>query len=334
MATKKTRNKKKKVSRSLRRKIIDTVLLIIVALLLYFFAQGTFDPFLQRHNLGQFTSDIVLVPSEKGTEGPSTSTDYTEMPLSEERKEQPITDASFSFQQGFEIPLCPEAYEDVADHQLVHYKGFTLCYRESFEQPEWVAYELRAEELVKNASRSDNFRRDSQITTGSATPEDYLASGYDRGHIAPAGDMVFDKEAMSESFYMSNMSPQAPSFNRGIWNKLEAQVRTWALEYGYLYVISGPVFEKTTYPTIGENEVAIPEYYYKVLLTTTTDDEGKNNYQSIAFILPNQKISDSYWNYVVSIDEVEKRTLLDFFSQLPDSFEDELESSIIPVQWQ
>jgi endonuclease G len=334
MATKKTSTNKKKVSRSLRFRIIDTVLLIIVALLIYFYTQGTFDPFLQRHNLGQFSSDIILVPSEKGTEEPIVSTKQTVVPEPQGTVEQPVTTSDLSFQQGFEIPLCAETHEDAADHQVISYKGFTLCYRESFEQPEWVAYELKAEELVKNASRSDNFRKDPQITTGSATPEDYLASGYDRGHIAPAGDMVFDKEAMSESFYMSNMSPQSPSFNRGIWNKLEAQVRNWALEYGYLYVISGPVLEKTKYPTIGENEVAIPEYYYKVLLTSTTDDKGRTNYQTIAFLLPNQKISDSFWNYVVSIDEVEKRTQLDFFSQLPDSFENGIESSIMAVQWQ
>ena len=106
--------------------------------------------------------------------------------------------------------------------QIVYHNGFSLQYSEQREQPIWIVYELIKEEVVSKAiSRTDNFRPDHSIKTGSATLADYKASGYDRGHLAPAADMGHSKESMSDSFYLSNMSPQVPQFNRGIWKKLE-----------------------------------------------------------------------------------------------------------------
>ena len=102
------------------------------------------------------------------------------------------------------------------DHQIRSFQYYTLCYRESYEQAEWSAYCLRDWMLQKNVKRTNDFRPDPEILTGSATLADYKRSGYDRGHLTPAGDMVFSKEAMSETFYMSNMCPQAAAFNRGI----------------------------------------------------------------------------------------------------------------------
>ena len=148
-----------------------------------------------------------------------------------------------SLPANLELPLCPGNHGE-ADHQIRHFAHYTICYRESYEQAEWSAYCLTEEELVKNAGRTDDFRSDPEIATGSASPADYKKSGYDRGHLSPAADFAFDEKAMSETFYMSNMSPQKGSLNRGIWKDLETEVRLWAKNFGRVYVVSGPILEK------------------------------------------------------------------------------------------
>jgi len=235
------------------------------------------------------------------------------------------------FPENLELPLCAGTEnQKEPDHQIRKFGNFVICYRESYEQAEWAAYCLEKEELVKNASRGNDFRPDPEITTGSASLADYKKSGYDRGHLAPAADFAFSEEAMSESFYLSNMSPQAPGLNREIWQYLEGQVRTWAGAYGKVYVVTGPVLEKPAdqYESIGQNKVSVPEYYYKVLLAP--DGESA---KAIAFILPNKKCPDTFWDYAVSIDEVEERTGIDFFSLLEDSLENLLEKNTSLENW-
>ena len=229
--------------------------------------------------------------------------------------------------EGLEIPACActgsSRWTD--DHELRRCSAFTLCYRESYELAEWVAYELTREELAKNVRRSNAFRPDPAISTGSADLEDYRGSGYDRGHLAPSGDMLFDAQANSESFLLSNITPQLASFNSGIWNELENQVRRWAERYGRVYVITGPVLEKPAgdYEHIGHNLVAVPEYFYKVVLTPVyrdeSDAESPEDCEKLiasAFIIPNKKCRGSFWKYRVPLREAERRTGLDFFPLL------------------
>ena len=237
-----------------------------------------------------------------------------------------------------EIPVCAASKTEsgaAEDHEIHTYSGFTLCYRESYEDAEWVAYVLTKAELNTVTGRSDDFRPDTKISTGSATLADYKASGYDRGHLAPAADMEWSKESCSESFLMSNMTPQSPQFNRGLWKTLEEQVRNWADSFGEVYVVTGPVLEKeaSEYPSIGENKVAVPEYFYKVLMAKVDSSDDYRTALAIAFILPNQKCDGDIWDYAVSIDEVESRTGLDFFSMLPDERETELEGKTELSDW-
>lgn len=213
-------------------------------------------------------------------------------------------------------------------HEIISHTGYTLCYREEYEQAEWVCYELNRDKLNKAAKRQNNFRPDPAVSTDSSTPEDYRKSGYDRGHLAPAADMAYDEVSMSESFFMSNMSPQAPDFNRHIWAQLEKTVRDFAEFFGKVYIVTGPVLEKEIYPVIGENNVAVPEYYYKVLLAF--HDE---KWIMLAFILPNQGSDRSIWDYVVTVDEVEERTGIDFFYLLDENLQTELESKINTEFW-
>ena len=108
----------------------------------------------------------------------------------------------------------------IIGEQIVNHLGYSLSYNEKNEQASWVAYELTADQVRGTVKRKDSFRSDPLIKTGSASLSDYKGSGYDRGHLAPAADMKWSTTAMSESFFMSNMSPQLPGFNRGIWKKL------------------------------------------------------------------------------------------------------------------
>lgn len=218
-------------------------------------------------------------------------------------------------------------YPSLNQGMLVQHQYYALSYVEEHEQPEWVAYELTEAEVMVNTERTDDFRQDPKIPTGSATLDDYYRSGYDRGHLAPAGDMGFSEEAMSESFYLSNMSPQDRTFNRGVWRALEEDVRNWAVANGSLYVVCGPVFGDNP-KKIGSNGVSVPTYYYKVLL-----DYQQPGIKAIGFLLPNEGTSQPPQAFIESIDNIEAYTGLDFFSELPDDLEEELESTVDIQGW-
>ena len=225
-----------------------------------------------------------------------------------------------------EIPLCPASTcgENSGDHEIHGYSGFSLCFRNSYKDAEWVSYTLTQEKLIKNARRTNKFIEDKNISTGSAKLSDYKASGYDRGHLAPAADMAWSEQSENESFLMSNMTPQVPQFNRGIWKELESQVRKYAQNLDFLIVATGPILEKQPeeYSTIGQSKVCVPEYFYKVLLAKDKD----GNWQSIGFIIPNEKSEQDIFSYKVCVNEVEAKTGIDFFSALDNSIEEEVES--------
>ena len=226
------------------------------------------------------------------------------------------------------LPAGPGAPLLAGNDEIIEHSYYTLAYNEQHEQADWVFYKLEAEYLqVKSNERKDNFREDPFVSTGSAALKDYKGSGYDRGHLLPAADMSWSEAALSETFFMSNMSPQAPSFNRGIWKKLETQVRDWALQHDDLYVVTGPVLQQGL-ATIGENAVSVPPFYYKVIL-----DYNPPEYKGIGFVMANEKLIGDLGTYAVTIDSVEVLTGIDFFYSLPDDFEAQVESSIDLVLW-
>ena len=228
---------------------------------------------------------------------------------------------SILFPQQLELP------KSAPSDQIIHHSNYTLNYSEQHEQAKWVAYSLTSSQVYGSVDRTNDFRIDPKVKTGSASLPDYKGSGYDRWHLAPAGDMKSTYTAMSESFYMSNMSPQVPGFNRGIWKKLESTVRNWALDNKKVYITTGAVLT-ASYPTIGINKVSIPEFYYKVVL-----DYEQPEIKGIGFILPNQKSNKSLQSWAVSIDEVERFTGIDFFHSLPDNIEEKIESDAAVNKW-
>ena len=155
----------------------------------------------------------------------------------------------------------------------------------------------------------------------------FKESGYDRGHLCPAGDRRFSENAYNETFYTSNISPQDKDFNAGIWNRLEQQVRYWAKKDGPLFVVTAGVLEEGL-PGIGEEDVAVPKFYYKII----AKGKGKN-LRIIAFLLPHRENIGSLDKFVVSVDKLEKMTGINFFPNLPDDQEDILEADINTSGW-
>lgn len=208
--------------------------------------------------------------------------------------------------------------------ELVKHGAFTLSYDEEWEQAEWTAHILTREDLQKEwTQRSNDFRPDPQVSTKSATDDDYRGSGYDRGHLVPNGDLAWSETYSSETFLMSNISPQARQFNQGIWRELEETTRDWAKKFKRLYVITGPVMTENPKGTIGrQNRIAIPSAYFKVLL-----DLDEPELKGIGFVIPNQVSFDPLYNYAKSIDEVEAITGLDFFPNfMPKALENDIEA--------
>ncbi|HJO92659.1 MAG TPA: DNA/RNA non-specific endonuclease [Victivallales bacterium] len=214
--------------------------------------------------------------------------------------------------------------------EIINHKYYMLGYNEDREQANWVAYKL-TKNMVKNttAPRRNDFRPDPLVKTGSATLDDYRGSGYDRGHLCPAAAMRFSKTAMSETFYMSNMSPQVPDFNRGAWKKLESKVRIWAVKNLEISVVTGHIFyNNRKHKEIGADKVDVPDAYFKVIL-----DYRQPDIKAIGFILPNQKIEKPLYFYTVPVNNIERITGLDFFAYLPDNIEEQLESSSDYRRW-
>jgi endonuclease G len=212
-------------------------------------------------------------------------------------------------------------------NQIIKHDYYTLSYNEKYEQAEWVAYELK-----KSYVRSSNFDRpyfieDPKVKTGSADWRNYKKSGYDKGHLCPAGDMEFAINAYNDTFFTSNIAPQLHDFNGGVWNRLEQKVRYWATKYDGVYVITAGVLQPNL-KTIGQEQVLVPNYFYKILL-----DNSNGQYKMIAFLVPNAKSNKPLYEFVVSVDSIEKMTGIDFFPKLDDKTEKSLEKNSDYKAW-
>ena len=235
---------------------------------------------------------------------------------------------SYSVAQKPHVPavnLHPEIPKVCKGEVVISHVGYSFLYNEEYEQASWVAYELTREETNKVFKRTNRFKPDPAVSTLTANDADYARSGYDKGHLAPAADMGWSATTMEESFYYSNMSPQVPGFNRGIWKKLEERVRSWAIENNSLLIVTGPVLKKGL-KTIGADRVSVPELYYKVIL-----DNHEPETKGIAFLIPNASQSAELQSFVVSIDSVESVTGIDFFPNFPN--EDQIEKTSTIGQW-
>jgi endonuclease G len=226
--------------------------------------------------------------------------------------------------------------------ELVKHAAYSLAYVEKYEQARWVAHIILPDVMTGSIFRTNDFRVDEKVKSGSAEEADYFlkklksdstyeydAFGYDRGHLAPSADFRWSRIALSESYYYSNMSPQLADFNRGSWGDLEDAIRgyIYAHPQSKLYVVTGPVLTEGL-PVIerGKNKVAIPKEYFKIV----ADLENK---KGIAFLMPNRLITEPLKTFASSIDAIEKLTGLDFFNKLPLPDQATVESQTDAVAW-
>jgi endonuclease G len=206
--------------------------------------------------------------------------------------------------------------------------GFALGYSHQRRQAIWVSYQLTAEQLKKRRVRRTNaFMADPDITLTPVQPEEYRATGFDRGHLVPAADMAHDQTPMRHSFFMSNISPQLPGCNRGVWKRIESMTRKIAAKEEHIMVICGPIF--SPYPKMMPNtDIPVPEGFFKVILDLTPP------MKMIGFIVPNRSNRSHLKSFVVTVDQVEEITGMDFFSRLRNDVEKKLESRSDISEWQ
>ena len=223
----------------------------------------------------------------------------------------------------------------------ISHSAYSLSYNEDHEQANWVMHIILPEIVNGNTSRSNDFREDSLVTTGTSFEEDYFLKtkkddgkyeydgfGYDRGHLAPSADFKWSKKALSESYFYSNMSPQLGDFNRLKWAELESWMRDYVTqENTSLIIVTAPVLSDDLLKVErGVNKVSIPKYFVKVALDL-------KNKRGIGFILPHEKIELPLEAYAVSIDSVESMLGYDLFSTLDDQLENSVESQSDYKPW-
>lgn len=208
-------------------------------------------------------------------------------------------------------------------------KAYTTSYNKQTRTPNWVAWTLTKAHTYGNNQRTDErFEEDTQVPQPRATYQDFYNSRYDRGHMCPAGDNKWDAEAMTESFLLTNICPQNHGLNKEDWNELEMQCRTWARRFGEVTIVCGPLFEDgDDARKIGRNKVTVPSGFFKVVYRAQPEP------QAIGFLFENNGKSQPWREQAVSVDEVERRTGINFFHTLPDDVEDAVEARLDLSVW-
>ena len=239
---------------------------------------------------------------------------------------------SLSSSTSVNLTGVPEAYRNFSPlplrkEYILDYSGFVLEFDTNARNATWVCYMLCRSQLGDGVERTRNFRQENRLGNLSPRDAEYRNSGFDRGHLAPAADMSFSAQSMYDSFYLTNVSPQAPAFNRGIWKELEAQIRSFAIEKDTIWVVTGPVLSSDL-PKMGTTNISIPELFYKVVYAA-----DKAGAQGIAFLMRNEAGSDELKNYAVSIDSIESITKINFFPLLSLQEEQQIEATFNIKAW-
>ncbi len=260
---------------------------------------------------------------------------------------------------GYEIPHLNDQ-NVYADHYVtmdgVQILNYALEWDNTKRHANWVAFTFDTTTSADNMKRTDAWSVDPKLPAEMQVQEsDHKNDGFDKGHLCASEDRVYLKEANEQTFYYSNMSPQLNDFNGGFWGKLEARVQTWGRStadgvYDKVYVTKGGTLNKllknfkgTTVnggtPTTDANGftihgLACPEYYFMAVLSQKDDV-----FHAIAFLVPHKEgmtrnpSSDELKEYVVSVDKLEEETGIDFFCNLPDVLENEVEAAYNLNDW-
>ena len=225
---------------------------------------------------------------------------------------------------------------------LIDHQAMSLVYSEEHEQAKWVSHIILPDIIQGTVSRTNKFLVDPKVATGSAEEADYFLKylqpdstykydgyGFDRGHLAPSADFRWSQTALAESYFYSNMSPQAEAFNRDIWAALESHIRGYLYRNPntQLYVVTGPLLtDELPKSKRSVNQVSVPRYFWKVILDLNTQ-------QAIGFLIPNKGTDYPISTFVKSVDEIEKVTGINFFTSLDDHIENQVEANYDLALW-
>ena len=209
--------------------------------------------------------------------------------------------------------------------QLLCRLAYVESYNTAHKTPDWVAYHLTEPEIHGNFLRTHDYRVDPEVgADNNASIADFQHSGYVPGQMVPSKDMLYNARAMNESYLLSSVVPLNPRMASGIWAALQQRVRDLVQARGELYIVTGPIYDHKTPKTIGPDRVAVPDACYEVIFDPIHVD-------AIAFIIPNRpEPSKDLPNFVTSVNEVERRTGLNFLSNLDDPVESLVESRVSP----
>ena len=263
--------------------------------------------------------------------------------------------------KGYELPALNSANVFVPHYVEIDGKkelNYSLEWNAGMKHAQWVAYRFDKSNIAQNVTRSNNFTVDPELPASMQVDNSYHTSdGFDRGHLCPSNDRLVSAQANEQTFYFSNMSPQINSFNSGIWEKIESEVNYWGSlissgKYDTVYVAKGGTLNNLLqnftgtikandgiYPTTDANGLTVkglpcPAYYFAAVLAVS-----KGTYTSIAFYVPHQESTQKDFSaadakqYVVSVDDLESKTGLDFFANLPDGIEAQVESAADVSVW-
>lgn len=221
----------------------------------------------------------------------------------------------------------PKDTTDVLKKRIIIRKAYTVSYNIETKIPNWVAWHLTDEHTEGDVPRDNSYYEDDEVPIPRATNEDYHGRGWSRGHMCPAGDNKWDAEAMRESNLLTNICPQHPSLNSGVWNVIERDCRKWAKKYGDVYIVCGPILMNREHETIGENKIVVPEAFFKVIFRQNPQPAA------IGYVIRNNEGNKKRDMFVNTVDDVERITGIDFFPSLPDDIENMVEASANINDW-
>lgn len=225
----------------------------------------------------------------------------------------------------------PKFTKDEPNHQILRRMAYTTSYNKQTRTPNWVGWTLTANHTDGEYERKGHkFLEDKDVPAPRATYADIRESecGYQRGHMCPAADNKWSRQAQQEAFLMTNICPQDGDLNQRDWKYLEEACRDWAGKYGRIHIVCGPIFRKRPYRTVGEHRVAVPDAFFKVVLVA----DGTKS-KAIGFLYENTDGHHNMEHYARSVDEIEAITQLDFFHQLDDRTEARIEAGCNLKDW-
>ena len=211
----------------------------------------------------------------------------------------------------------------IIDLKILENISYYSAYSEKRKNPIWVAYRLDVHKGQNKLSRPGKFMVDLR-TKSKVNQGIYSKTGYDRGHMCPNSAIAarYGKKGQMETFLMSNITPQKPELNRKVWERLERLEEAYANKFGGIWIITGPIFDQ--HVELLNHLVEIPDSFFKILI-----DEDKGKVRVLPFIVPQNVTGKEILNeFLTSVDEIERKTGLDFFSPMDDEYENKLESYV------